>query len=132
MPPGPHVLHVLGTRTSLGRTARTDRVPWLSPQARQSCASTARRSPRPPGLTLKLTLTLILTLTLTLTLTPTLTLTLTLTREKAARAAEAARAKAAQEQQQQLQQAGAPDANALAAALLQLLTANQAAAGQAA
>lgn len=53
-------------------------------------------------------------------------------REKAARAAEAARAKAAQEQQQQLQQAGAPDANALAAALLQLLTANQAAAGQAA
>ena len=34
--------------------------------------------------------------------------------------------------QHQLQQAGAPDANALAAALLQLLTANQAAAGQAA
>jgi 3-hydroxy-3-methylglutaryl CoA synthase len=49
-------------------------------------------------------------------------------RDKVARAAEAARAQAAQQQQQ----AGATDTNALAAALLSLLTANQAAAGQAA
>ena len=51
-------------------------------------------------------------------------------RDKVARAAEAARAQAAQQQQQQ--QAGATDKNALVAGLLSLLTANQAAAGQAA
>jgi len=50
-------------------------------------------------------------------------------RDKVARAAEAARAQAAQQQQQQ---AGATDTNALVAGLLALLTANQAAAGQAA
>jgi len=50
---------------------------------------------------------------------------------KVARAAEAARAQAAQQQAQQ-QQAGSADTNALAAALLSLLTANQAVAGQAA
>ena len=50
-------------------------------------------------------------------------------RDKVARAAEAARAQAAQQQQQQ---AGATDTNALVAGLLSLLTANQAAAGQAA